>query len=84
MPETLHLPAWLWLAVVSPIALIVLTHLHPHSVTVLERAFNRRYHQARAQLTEAGRTGRPSQAVDVEEAGKEFFPTLVAQLFAPS
>ena len=55
MHETLHLPAWLWLAVVSPIALIVLTHLHHHSVTVLERAFNRRYHKAQAQLTEAGR-----------------------------
>lgn len=52
--ESLHLPAWLWLAVVSPIALIVLTHLHHHSVEVLERAFNRRYHKARAQLAEAG------------------------------
>ncbi|HTI02202.1 MAG TPA: hypothetical protein VL752_14730 [Acidisoma sp.] len=56
MHETLHLPAWLWLAVVSPIALIVLTHLHHHSVTVLERAFNRRYHKAHAQLTEAGQS----------------------------
>lgn len=55
MHETLHLPAWLWLAVVSPIALIVLSHLHHHSVAVIERLFNRRYHHARARLAAAGR-----------------------------
>ena len=33
-------------------------------------------------LTESVRTGRPAAAVDVEEAGREFFPKLVSGLFS--
>jgi hypothetical protein len=52
--EEYHLPEWIWLVVISPIALIALTQLHHHSVDLIERAFNRRYHRAREQLAEAG------------------------------
>ena len=54
--ERFAMPAWLWLMVVSPIALIVLTHLHHRSVHALERIFNRGYHRARERLAEAGRS----------------------------
>jgi hypothetical protein len=53
--EAYHLPEWIWLLVISPIALIALTELHHHSVALTERAFNRRYHRARERLAEAGR-----------------------------
>lgn len=49
-----HLPEWVWLAVISPLALIVLTALHHHAVELTERAFNRRYHRARHRLRQAG------------------------------
>ncbi len=52
--EAYHLPEWLWLVVISPIALIVLTELHHHSVHLTERAFNRRYWRARDRLRQAG------------------------------
>jgi 3-hydroxy-5-methyl-1-naphthoate 3-O-methyltransferase len=35
-------------------------------------------------LTETVRTGKPAQAVDLEERGREFFPKLVGALFPPS
>jgi hypothetical protein len=52
--ETYHLPEWIWLLVISPIALIALTELHHRAVKLTERAFNRRYHRAREQLAKAG------------------------------
>jgi hypothetical protein len=51
--ERFHLPEWIWLLVVSPVALMALTQLHHHSVKLTERVFNRRYHRARDQLHEA-------------------------------
>lgn len=51
--ERFHLPEWIWLLVVSPIALIALTQMHHHAVELTERAFNRRYHRARDALRES-------------------------------
>jgi hypothetical protein len=51
--EEYHLPEWIWLMVISPMALIALTRLHHHSVELTERAFNRRYHRARDLLRDA-------------------------------
>jgi hypothetical protein len=53
--EEYHLPEWIWLMVISPMALIALTRLHHHSVELTERAFNRRYHRARDLLRDANR-----------------------------
>jgi hypothetical protein len=50
--EEYDLPEWIWLLVVSPVALIALTQLHHHSVELTERAFNRRFHRARDLLRE--------------------------------
>jgi hypothetical protein len=54
--ERFHLPEWIWLAVISPMALIALTQLHHHSVEFIERLFNRRYHRARSQFEHCGRS----------------------------
>jgi hypothetical protein len=54
--EHYDLPEWVWLLVISPIALIALTQLHHHSVEMTERVFNRRYHRARERLIQAGQT----------------------------
>ena len=37
-----------------------------------------------AGLAETVRSGKPARTVDVESGGREFFPTLVASIFAPS
>jgi hypothetical protein len=47
------LPEWVWLLVISPIALIGLTRLHEYAVQLTERVFNRRYHRARDRLNHA-------------------------------
>jgi hypothetical protein len=52
--EAYRLPEWIWLLLVSPVILIVLTELHHHSVHLTERAFNRRYYRARDSLAAAG------------------------------
>lgn len=52
--EAYQLPEWIWLLLVSPVILIVLTELHHHAVHLTERAFNRRYYRARDSLAAAG------------------------------
>ena len=52
--ERFHLPEWVWIAVISPLALILLTQLHHHAVEFTERIFNRRYHRARERLRHSG------------------------------
>ena len=44
----------------------------------------RLHDHAWANLAETVRTGKPTQTVDLESGGREFFPKLVASIFAPS
>ncbi len=45
---------------------------------------SRMHDHAWANLAETVRTGKPARTVDLESGGREFFPKLVASIFAPS
>ena len=49
-----QVPEWVWLLVVAPIALVLLQRLHEIGVHVVDRLLNRRFHEARRQLKDAG------------------------------
>lgn len=52
--ESLQIPAWIWLLVVGPIALVLLQRLHEIGVHMVDRFLNWRFHAVRRQLKDAG------------------------------
>jgi hypothetical protein len=52
--ETLHVPEWVWLLIVAPVALVLLQRLHEIGVEMVDHVLNRRFHLVRRQLGSAG------------------------------
>jgi len=54
LQESFRIPAWVWLLVIAPIALLLLQRLHEVFVDAADRLLNRRFLTARRQLEDAG------------------------------
>ena len=52
--EHFELPNWIWPFVVGPLAVVLLQRLHEIAVDLMDRAFNRRFHEAKHRLHSAG------------------------------
>ena len=52
--ESLHVPEWVWLLIVAPIALVLLQRLHEFGVEMVDHVLNRRFHLVRRKLDDAG------------------------------